>query len=63
MFLRIFIFKILVYRTYTWLFKIGPQLDTVDTNLGNFTVDQWYSEYRTKIISWLNVHAKAKSGM
>jgi hypothetical protein len=50
-------------KIYTWLFKIGPQLDTVDTNLGNFTVDQWYIEYKTKIISWLNIQVKAKSGM
>ncbi len=63
MFIQIFVFILLVSKIYTWVFKIGQQLDTVDTNLGSFTVDQWYSEYKTKLISWLNIQVKAKSGM
>ena len=52
----------LIQRIYNYIFKTGPLLDIVDTNLGSYTVDQWYAEYRNKIVSWLNLHVPTNSG-
>ena len=52
----------LIQRIYNYIFKTGPLLDIVDTNLGSYTVDQWYAEYTSKIVSWLNLHVPTKSG-
>ncbi len=53
----------LIQRIYNYIFKTGPHLDIVDTNLDSYTVDQWYAEYRNKIVSWLNLHVPTKSGI
>ncbi|MBM3610840.1 MAG: alpha/beta hydrolase [Alphaproteobacteria bacterium] len=44
---------------YNWLFKKGPYFDSIDTNLGEYSVDQWFYEYPKYIVNWLgkNLHA------
>ncbi|MDP1723119.1 MAG: hypothetical protein Q8L85_00255 [Alphaproteobacteria bacterium] len=37
-----------------WFFKSGPHFDAIDTNLGDIPVNEWFNEYRSKIVSWLN---------
>lgn len=43
---------------FKWLFKTGPFWDTIDTNLGDHTVDAWFKLYRASIVSWLKKNAE-----
>ncbi len=36
-----------------WLFKRDPHWDSVGTNLGGKSTEQWFSEYRTYVVGWL----------
>lgn len=37
-----------------WFFKSGPNFDAVDTDLNGNSVNEWFNDYRSKIVSWLN---------
>ncbi len=39
---------------YNWLFKKGPYFSDVDTNLGDYPVDEWFDLYPEYIAQWLN---------
>lgn len=41
-------------KTWNWLFKTGPHFDAVDTDLGGQDVDQWFKDYRSLIVNWLD---------
>ena len=43
---------------YNWFFKRGPYFSSVDTSLGEYKVDQWFLEYPTRVILWLDKYAK-----
>ena len=36
-----------------WLFKKGPHFDSIDTNLGPYSADEWTKLYRLQIVKWL----------
>lgn len=36
-----------------WFFKKGPHFNAVDTDLGAFTVEEWFQTYRHDIVRWL----------
>ncbi len=39
---------------YNWFFKRGPYFSNIDTNLGNYKVDEWFEEYPDYIVQWLD---------
>ncbi len=39
---------------YNWFFKRGPYFSDIDTNLGDYTVDEWFVEYPEHIVKWLD---------
>ncbi len=41
------------YRLFHWFFKKGPHFDRIDTNLGHYTPETWFSDYRKSIVDWL----------
>lgn len=43
-------------KTWNWLFKTGPHFDAVDADLGGQEVDQWFKDYRNKVVLWLDRH-------
>lgn len=40
---------------FTWFFKKGPYFSNVDTNLGEYEVETWFTDYRKTIVEWLNL--------
>lgn len=42
------------HALYNWFFKKGPYFSSIDTNLGNYTVDEWFVEYPEYIVKWLD---------
>jgi pimeloyl-ACP methyl ester carboxylesterase len=43
-----------------WFFKTGPYFDGVDTHVGNQSVNQWFDDYRSHILTWLNNKLKTR---
>jgi hypothetical protein len=43
---------------YNWLFKKGPYFNDVDTNLGNYNVDEWFYKYPNYVVNWININVK-----
>jgi hypothetical protein len=39
---------------YNWLFKRGPFFSNIGTHLGGKNVDEWFAEYTSYIIQWLD---------
>lgn len=40
-------------KLWNWFWLKGPLFDPVDTSLGNYSVDNWFTVYRTTIVSWV----------
>lgn len=47
-----------IAKSYNWIFKKGPFFDSIDTNIGNQDVAEWFQKYRSTIIIWLDQHLK-----
>lgn len=43
---------------YNWFFKKGPYFSSIDTNLGNYTADEWFVVYPEYIVKWLDRNIK-----
>jgi dienelactone hydrolase len=41
-------------KFWNWFWKLGPLFDDVDTDVGDQEVNEWFGEYRTKIVQWLD---------
>ena len=39
---------------YNWFFQQGPYFSDIDTDLGNYSVDEWFKIYPEYIIKWLD---------
>jgi pimeloyl-ACP methyl ester carboxylesterase len=44
-----------------WFFKSGPNFDAIDTDLGSNSANEWFKDYRSKIVSSLNKTLKDDS--
>lgn len=42
-----------VYRFYNWLFHRGPHWDSLDSNTGDYTTEEWYKTYCQHVVDWL----------
>lgn len=39
---------------FNWVFKKGPYFSSIDTSLGAYKVDEWFEDYPTYIVHWLD---------
>lgn len=45
-------------QIWSWFFKLGPPINAIDTDLSDQNVDQWFNEYRSRIVNWLDEKVK-----
>jgi hypothetical protein len=51
-FLKDFYAKSFVSKFFNWFFSLGPHFEPVDTELGTYSVDDWFHLRNHDIYSW-----------